>query len=105
LAFDVWLFDKTDIRTVSRPIMSEYAFNDPVFRNKLSPDADPVVAAPGTTFDIETTALIVKAKIESVKFGEGQPVNSYFEELKVSLTAYLKPDIDVSGTMPVPEGF
>jgi hypothetical protein len=105
LAFDVWLFDKTDIRTVSRPIMSQYAFNDDVFRNKLSPDADPVIAEEGATFDIETTALIVKAKIEEVNYGEGQPANSYFEDLKVSLTAYLKPDVDVSGTMPIPEGF
>jgi hypothetical protein len=85
--------------------MSQYAFNDDVFRNKLSPDADPVIAEEGATFDIETTALIVKAKIEEVNYGEGQPANSYFEDLKVSLTAYLKPDVDVSGTMPIPEGF
>lgn len=105
LAFDVWLFDKTDIRTVSMPVMSEYAYNDEILRGKLSPDATPVLAVEGHTFEIETTALLVKAKIEEVAYGEEQPPNSYFSTLEISLTAHLKPDIDVSGDMPVPEEF
>ncbi len=64
LAFDVWLFDKTDIRTISMPVMSKFAFEDDVLRGKLLPDASPVLATEGGVFDIETTALLVKAKIE-----------------------------------------
>lgn len=105
LAFDVWLFDKTDIRTLSVPVMSKYAFEDPVLRAKLQPDVTPVLAAEGTVFDIETTALIVKARIEEVGYGDGPPPMSYFTNLKISLSAYLKSDVDVSGTMPVPEGY
>lgn len=105
LAFDVWLFDKTDIRTVSMPVMSEFAYNDEILRGKLSPDAIPILAVEGQTFEIETTALLVKAKIEEVAYGEEQPPNSYFTALKISLTAYLKPDVNVSGDMPVPEEF
>ena len=105
LAFDVWLFDKTDIRTLSVPVMSKYAFEDPVLRSKLQPDVTPVLAAEGTVFDIETTALIVKARIEEVGYGDGPPPMSYFTNLKISLSAYLKSDVDVSGTMPIPEGY
>jgi hypothetical protein len=104
MAFDVWLFDKTDIRTVSMPIMSKYAFEDDNLRAKLPSDATPILAAEGQTFDIETTALIVNAKIEEISYGDEPPEMSYFTNLKVSLTAYLKPDVDVSGAMPIPEG-
>ena len=104
-AFDVWLFDKTDIRTVSMPLMSKFAFEDEVLRGKLPPDATPILAVEGQTFDIETTALVVNATIEEVVYGEEQPEMSYFSKLKVSLTAKLKPDVDVSGYMPVPDEF
>jgi len=104
-AFDVWLFDKTDIRTVSMPIMSRFAFEDDILRGKVSPDATPILGEAGTTFDIETTALLVKAIIEEVEYGDEAPADSYFERLKVSLTAYLKPGADVHGDMPLPEGF
>lgn len=104
-AFDVWLFDKTDIRTVSMPIMSQFAYEDDILRGKLNPEAIPVLASEGTTFDIETTALMVKARIEEVEYGDEIPPNSYFTRLKVSLTAYLKPGIDVKADMPLPEGY
>ena len=99
-AFDVWLFDKTDIRTVSMPIMSQFAYEDDILRGKLNPDAEPILADAGASFDIETTALLVKAKIEEVEYGDEAPANSYFTQLKVSLTAYLKPGADVKGDMP-----
>ena len=105
LAFDVWLFDKTDIRTVSTPVMSEFAYNDEILRSKLSPEVTPVLAAPGETFEIETTALIIKATIAEVTYGDEPPPNGYFAALKINLVAYLKPDVNVSGSMPVPEGF
>ncbi len=105
LAFDVWLFDKTDIRTISVPLMSEYAFNDDVLRSKLPRLAEPVMAEEGKVFDLETSALLVKARILEMDYGDGPPDNSYFASLKVRLTAYLKPDIDVNADMPIPEGY
>jgi len=105
LAFDVWLFDKTDIRTLSTAVMSKFAFEDEKLRAKLAPDVTPVLATEGATFDIETTALLVKARIEEVTYGEGPPEMSYFNTLKISLSAYLRPNVDVSGDMPIPEGY
>lgn len=103
MAFDVWLFDKTDIRTVSMPIMSTFAFEDDVLSGKLSPDATPILAKADGEFDIETTALLVKAKIDQIEYGEEQPPDSYFNTITVSLTAYLKPGADIKGDMPIPE--
>ncbi len=105
LAFDVWLFDKTDIRTISVPVMSEYAFNDEILRSKLPRLAEPVMAEEGKTFNLETSALLVKARILELDYGDGPPDNSYFASLKVRLTAYLKPDADVNADMPIPEGY
>ncbi|RME42227.1 MAG: hypothetical protein D6796_14710 [Caldilineae bacterium] len=105
LAFDVWLFDKTDIRTISTAVMSKFAFEDEKLRAKLGPDVTPILATEGATFDIETTALLVKARIEEVTYGEGPPEMSYFNTLKISLSAYLRPNVDVSGDMPIPEGY
>ncbi len=105
LALDVWLFDKTDIRTISMPIMSPYAFNDEIVRSKLPRSANPVLAVEGNSFDLDTQSLMVKARIEEADFGDGAPENSYFTSLKVSLTAYLKPDADISGDMPIPDEY
>lgn len=105
MAFDVWLFDKTDIRTISIPVMSKFAFEDDVFRGKLPPDSNPVLATEGGTFEIETSALLVKAKIEELAYGDGPPEMSFFTTLKVSLSVYLKPGVDVSAPMGTPEGY
>ena len=39
-AFDVWLFDKTDVRTVTQILMSESAYNDQATRQRLATLAD-----------------------------------------------------------------
>ena len=105
MAFDVWLFDKTDIRTISIPVMSKFAFEDDILRGKLPPDSNPVLATEGGTFNIETSALLVKAKIEELAYGEGPPEMSYFTSIKVTLSVYLKPGVDVSAPMGTPEGY
>ena len=38
-AFEVWLFDKNDIQTVTKVLMSEHAFNDAAIRQRLAPRA------------------------------------------------------------------
>ncbi len=105
LAFDVWLFDKTDIRTISMPVMSDYAFGDDLLRSKLPAAATPILAEEGKSFDLETQSLLVRARILELNYGDGPPDNSYFASLKVGLTAYLKPDVDVDAEMPIPEGY
>lgn len=86
-AFEVWLFDKSDIRTVTKVLMSEHAYYDDSLRVKLAPKGEPVLAEPGATFTLETTSLSVDAEVLEMEYGAG---NSHFTRLKVSLATHAK---------------
>jgi hypothetical protein len=105
LTFDVGLFDKTDITTLSRVVMSERAFNDESLRTKIeaNPQAEPVLAEPGKEFTLETSALRVEAKIEDMAYG-GE--NEYFEKLAVKLDVFVREGADLKiGQMDVPDEY
>jgi hypothetical protein len=90
-AFEVWLFDKSDIRTVTKVLMSEHAFNDSAFRSKLSAKGDLVLAEPGATLRLETTGLQVDVAVNELAYGQGdQPARSFFSKLTVELVASAK---------------
>ena len=87
-AFELWLFDKNDIRTVTKVLMSEHAYNDPDLMTKLKPKGDIVIAQPGELLILETATLRVQAQIAEMDYGwEGSlPPRSYFEHLVVEMT-------------------
>ncbi len=93
-ALEAWLFDKSDIKTVTTVLASEYAIKDPSLNAKLKAkgkDVEVVLAEPGMEIILETTALRVRVKVKSVKYAEGQlPDNSHFAELGVELRAWVK---------------
>jgi hypothetical protein len=105
-AFDVGLFDKTDITTLSRVVMSEYAYNnDPELMANINnnPKAEAILAEPGKAFTLETAALRVMAKIDEMEYGEG---NVYFNRLKISLNVFIREGADLKiGKMDIPEEF
>jgi hypothetical protein len=105
LSFDVGLFDKTDITTLSRVIMSEYAYNDDTLRAKVeaNPQAEAILAEPGRRFSFETSALRVDAEIEDMEYGEG---NRYFARLRTNLKVFLKEGADLRrGEMDIPDQY
>ncbi|MFZ0548208.1 MAG: hypothetical protein WAM60_22370 [Candidatus Promineifilaceae bacterium] len=90
-AFEVWLFDKNDIRTVTKVIMSDHAFFDDAIKAKLAPKGEPVLARPGETIVLETASLIVNAEIAEMEYGTGTlPPQSFFERFTVELSAWAK---------------
>lgn len=90
-AFEVWLFDKNDIRTVTKVIMSDHAFFDDAIKAKLAPKGEPVLARPGETIVLETASLIVNAEITEMDYGAGTlPPQSFFERFTVELSAWAK---------------
>jgi hypothetical protein len=90
-AFEVWLFDKNDIRTVTKVIMSDHAFFDDAIKAKLAPKGEPVLARPGETIVLETASLIVNAEITEMEYGAGTlPPQSFFERFTVELSAWAK---------------
>ena len=101
-AFEVWLFDKNDIRTVTTVLMSEYAFHDEALRAKLAPKGEPLLAEEKRDLTLETKTLRVRARIVEAKYGMGNlPANSFFERLTIDLAAWAKPE--QGGAQPTAE--
>ena len=91
-AFEVWLFDKSDIRTVTKVLMSDYAYKDEQVRARLAPKGEAVLAEVGVPFTLETTGLQVQATVNDLQYGEGQtPPKSFFRQLTLGLVAMARP--------------
>ena len=91
-AFEVWLFDKNDIRTVTRVLMSEHAFGDEALKSRLAAKGEPVLALPGEVVNMETASLLVTARVVDIAYGGGAlPPSSFFEQITIELAAYPKP--------------
>ncbi|MBH28372.1 MAG: hypothetical protein CL789_03960 [Chloroflexi bacterium] len=90
-AFEIWLFDKNDVRTVTKVLMSEDAFSDEAKRASLAPKGEPVLAESGKEIILETASLHVSARVVDMQYGGGPlPQNSFFNQLTVELSAWRK---------------
>ena len=91
-AFEVWLFDKNDIRTITKVIMSDHAFFDDALKAKLAPKGEPVLARESETIVLETATLIINAEITEMDYGAAAdlPDASYFERFTIELSAWAK---------------
>lgn len=88
-AFEVWLFDKNDIQTETKVLLSTYAYNDMETRNRLAAKGDPILAQNGGIIELETESLKVEARIVDMTYGEGAlPSESFFERIAIELRAY-----------------
>jgi len=88
-AFEVWLFDKNDIQTVTKVLLSSYAFQDQETLNRLATKGDPILAENGELFELTTESLRLEARIVDITFGEGAlPSGSYFERMAIELRAW-----------------
>lgn len=88
-AFEIWLFDKNDVRTVTKVLMSEDAFGDDEKRSALAPKGEPAVARPESTMVLETASLYVTARVVDMQYGSGAlPHNSFFHQLTIELAAW-----------------
>jgi hypothetical protein len=93
-AFEVWLFDKNDIRTVTKVVMSEHAFNDEGLKSKLAAKGEPVMARSDGMIEMETATLKVQARIVDMQYGSGAlPNNSFFQQLTLEISAWKKSDL------------
>jgi len=90
-AFEIWIFDKNDVRTVTKVLMSEDTFGDESKRASLAPKGDPVLADSGKGIVLETASLYVNARIVDMQYGGGAlPQNSFFNQLTLELSAWRK---------------
>jgi hypothetical protein len=99
-AFEVWLFDKNDIRTVTKVLMSDHAFNDDALRARLAPKGEAVQAEPGKRVTLETASLRVQARIVDLSYTGGPlPPNGAFDRITIELAAWKK-DAQSGGGAP-----
>ena len=90
-AFEVWLFDKNDIQTVTKVLMSSRSFNDSATRQRLASKGEPLQIEQGQTILLETASLQLQAKVIELIYGQGaMPSGSYFERLTLELTVWSK---------------
>ena len=90
-AFEVWLFDKNDIQTVTKVLMSAHAFNDPAIRQKLEAKGEPFQANSGGQTILETATLRLVARVVDMTYGQGAlPESSYFDSLVLELAIWQK---------------
>jgi len=96
-AFEVWLFDKNDIRTVTKVLMSEHAYGDRATRDKLAAKGEPVLGEEGLVITLETASLRVRARVTELQYGSGAlPANSFFQRLRVTMAAWQLADSGVT---------
>ncbi len=102
-ALEIWLFDKKDIRTITKVLMSDHAFFDEALKAKLAPKGEPVLAREGETIVLETASLIINAEITEMQYGSdnSQPPQSYFDRITVALSAWAKEE---GGSIPASPG-
>jgi len=88
-AFEVWLFDKNDIQTVTKVLMSEHVFSDPVLRQRLEMKGEPILAEAGKLFELQTASLRMEARIVDLTYGDlPLPPQSYFQRATIELAVY-----------------
>jgi hypothetical protein len=92
-AFEVWLFDKNDIQTITKVLMSEHAFEDAAISQKLASKGEPLLLAPGSRVILETATLQLEARVVDMNYGQGAlPQESYFDRLTLELAVWPKND-------------
>jgi hypothetical protein len=90
-AFEVWLFDKNDIQTVTKILMSQHAYNDPGYRQKLMSKGELILIEPGQKVLLETASLQLEVKVIDANYGQGAlPSGSYMDRLTLELDVWPK---------------
>jgi membrane protein implicated in regulation of membrane protease activity len=89
-ALELWLFDKNDVRTLTKVLMSEHAYNDGAVRAKLAPKGDAVMIHKGDTVDLTTQTLKLNARVVDLIYGSGGglPPNSFFQQVTLEIATW-----------------
>ena len=91
-AFEVWLFDKNDIQTVTKVLMSTNAINDQATKQRLEAKGEPVLVEPGGETVLETMTLQMVARVVDMSYGEEGELSkdSFFDSLILELAVWAK---------------
>ena len=90
-ALEVWLFDKNDIKTATKVLMSAHAFEDAELRTRLEAKGELVLLEPQAQIILETATLQLLVTVNDLEYGTGAlPPESYFERATLELAVWPK---------------
>jgi hypothetical protein len=90
-ALEIWLFDKNDIKTATKVLMSGHAFGDSGIRGRLEAKGELIQAEPQKQIMLETETLQLLATVVDLQYGDGaMPEGSYFERATLELAIWRK---------------
>jgi hypothetical protein len=90
-ALEIWLFDKNDIKTATKVLMSEHAYNDPNIRQRLEAKGELVVIDAKKQVMLETETLQLLVTVADLEYGSGPlPPRSYFDRTTLELAVWPK---------------
>jgi hypothetical protein len=92
-ALEIWLFDKNDIKTATKVLMSAHAFSDAGIRSRLEAKGELIQVEPQKQIMLETETLQLLATVVDLQYGDGaMPDKSYFERVTLELAIWRKSD-------------
>lgn len=92
-ALEVWLFDKSDIRTVTKVLMSDYAYGNQALREKLVSRGDAVLLAPNLGFVLDAQTLRLTGKVLDLEYDNTKaPALGTLRRLRVQLRVMQQPN-------------
>jgi len=90
-AFEIWLFDKNDIQTVTKVLMSKHAYSDDTLRTRLSAKGDPFLVEIGEETELETATLRLVTRVVDMSYGTGaSPEDSHFDRVTLEFAVWQK---------------
>ncbi len=90
-AIEIWLFDKNDIKTATKVLMTPHAFGDAAIRQRLEAKGELVQIEPHGQVLLETATLQLLATVVDLEYGKGNmPENSYLERITLELAIWPK---------------
>ena len=90
-AIEIWLFDKNDIKTATKVLMSPHAYGDQNIRTRLEAKGELVPIQPQEQVMLETATLQLLATVVDLEYGRGNlPDKSYFERITLELAIWPK---------------
>ena len=90
-AFEIWLFDKQDIRTPALILMSEQAYQNDSLRTQLEAKGPAVLADNGAEYTVESKKLRLKVRVMDVLYsGIGTFGQCVFSHLSIDLSVWEK---------------
>ena len=91
-AFEVWMFDKNDIHTVTVVLASEYAARNREIAGKLAPKGTVIAAEPDAVTRLETDTLTLRVRVLEMQYGfsDTLPQRSFFEQMVIEIAVWQK---------------